>query len=85
MSIYSLEIKLHTQPEAFERMLRVIRHRGFNIENLNLHKKQNASTNIYLTVKGEREISFLTSQLNKLIDIVDCQLLTDKQFASYLD
>lgn len=69
---YSLCIKARFCPEIIERILRVIRHRGFKLYSLNTiftdvpnHKK----INIYITVTSEKKIHLLYKQLNKIINI----------------
>lgn len=75
MNIYSLELNIKSQPEALERLLRVIRHRGFNIKNLNMQSMSSKGSIITMLVDSERDISLLTNQINKLLDVIDCQVL----------
>lgn len=74
MIYYSLCIKARFCPEIIERILRVIRHRGFKLYALHtlLHETDNyQQINIIITVTGEKTINLLHAQLNKLINIDD--------------
>lgn len=68
MAQYQLTIRANQHPETLERILRVVRHRGFTVVNL---KAENSGDVIHLslTVISERELSLLTNQLEKLFDV----------------
>lgn len=72
MEYYSLFIKARFCPEVMERILRVTRHRGFELCSLNmiscseLHDKH---ITLLITVSSSRKIDLLYSQLNKLVDV----------------
>lgn len=72
MKHYDLTIKANARPETMERILRVIRHRGFEVISLNV-EKQATLLHFRLKVQSDRELSLLTNQLIKLVDIVDIQ------------
>ena len=78
MNSYSLSLNLKFKPETLERVLRVIRHRGFKVTSLNMRQDAPSDANIQLTVVGEREIILLTNQLNKLIDVIDSKLISEE-------
>lgn len=69
MQRYDLTIKANKRPETLERILRVIRHRGFEILNL---QAVNSGEEIamQLTLQSQRDISLLTVQLEKLFDVL---------------
>lgn len=69
MQRYDLTIKANTRPETLERILRVIRHRGFEVLNL---QAVNSGKEIamQLTLQSQRDISLLTAQLEKLFDVL---------------
>ncbi|WP_159715546.1 acetolactate synthase 2 small subunit [Blochmannia endosymbiont of Camponotus nipponensis] len=72
MTYYSLCIKARFCPEVLERILRVIRHRGFELHTLNMlsyDKLNNKKINIFLTVSSNKAIYLLSTQLNKLMDV----------------
>lgn len=72
MVYHSLIIRARFCPEIVERILRVIRHRGFELYSLNmllsdeLHRKQ---VTLFVTVFSGRNIHLLYSQLSKLMDV----------------
>lgn len=74
MVYYSLFIKAKFCPEVIERILRVVRHRGFKLCALHTlfydtsNKKQ---INIFITVASVKTLHLLSTQLNKLIDVND--------------
>lgn len=78
MNSYSLALNLKSKPEALERVLRVIRHRGFKVANLTMQQGAVNNANIQLTLESEREIVLLTNQLNKLIDVIDTELVSEE-------
>ncbi len=70
MERYLLDIKADDKPVLLERVLRVIRHRGFVIKQVAAtqnHESKVASVEII--VDSDRPISFLTNQIEKLWDI----------------
>lgn len=74
MKYYSLFIKTKFCPEIIERILRVVRHRGFKLYSLNtlfLNTQNHPQINICITVISTKPINLLSTQLNKLIDIND--------------
>lgn len=69
---YSLFIRARFCSEVVERILRVVRHRGFEIYSLNmlLYDESNSKQVIlFVTVSSRKSIHLLYAQLNKLIDI----------------
>lgn len=72
MMYYSLFIKAKFCPETIERILRVVRHRGFKLYSLNTllcNTSNQKKINILITVTSDKKINLLRTQLNKLIDI----------------
>jgi acetolactate synthase II small subunit len=70
MERYLLDIKADDKPVLLERVLRVIRHRGFVIKQVAAtqnHESKVASVEII--VDSDRPISFLTNQIEKLWDV----------------
>lgn len=65
-----LIIQGRNSPELLERLLRVVRHRGFKAHNVTAETSEN-SENLYvtLTVSSQRDISLLTKQLEKIYGI----------------
>jgi acetolactate synthase II small subunit len=66
-----LIIQGHNSPELLERILRVVRHRGFTVQNLNAETSENEQNlHLTLTVCSERNVSLLTKQLEKIFGII---------------
>ncbi len=74
--IYNLTLILASQPEVLERVLRVTRHRGFKVNNLQMQLDENGSTQLTMVVESERAVELLSHQLSKLIDVIECQTST---------
>lgn len=70
MQQYQFVIKANKRPETLERLLRVIRHRGFEVLLLNA---ENNGTEITLNVavQSERAVELLLNQLVKLPDVIE--------------
>ncbi|CAD83270.1 acetolactate synthase II, small subunit [Candidatus Blochmanniella floridana] len=72
MTYYSLYIKARFYPEVVERILRVTRHRGFELYALNMlscNQLNNKQVVLFLTVVSDRAVHLLYAQINKLPDI----------------
>ncbi|ANS84047.1 acetolactate synthase 2 small subunit [Vibrio scophthalmi] len=70
MERYLLDIKADDKPVLLERVLRVIRHRGFIIKQVAAtqnHESHVASVEII--VDSDRPITFITNQIEKLWDV----------------
>ncbi|WP_373818279.1 acetolactate synthase 2 small subunit [Glaesserella sp.] len=70
MQHYHLTIKANKRPETLERLLRVIRHRGFELLTLNSQVQGN-EIRLALTVQSTRAIELLKHQLVKLPDVLE--------------
>jgi len=62
----TLKLSLNQTPEVLERVLRVARHRGFEVKLMHWNSEIGE---LELTVSSQRAIHLLTSQLEKLIDV----------------
>lgn len=69
MKTYDLTIQANQRPETLERLLRVIRHRGFTIVKL-ASESDGKIIALKATVQSEREIALLVHQLVKLPDVI---------------
>lgn len=69
MQQYQFVIKANKRPETLERLLRVIRHRGFEVLSLNAENNGSEIT-LNVTVQSERAVELLLNQLVKLPDVV---------------
>ncbi|EKS7813745.1 acetolactate synthase 2 small subunit [Edwardsiella piscicida] len=67
---HHLAIQARRRPEILERVLRVVRHRGFEIHAMNMAQDGDCdSVSIELTVASTRPVTLLSSQLSKLLDV----------------
>ncbi|AGH81468.1 acetolactate synthase small subunit [Psychromonas sp. CNPT3] len=71
---YQLNLTLEQRPEVLERVLRVVRHRGFKVTQMKMQCEDNNVAYIDLHVESERAIELLTHQLEKLIDVITCRI-----------
>ncbi|WP_130832587.1 acetolactate synthase 2 small subunit [[Erwinia] mediterraneensis] len=75
MNQHQLSIEARFRPEILERILRVVRHRGFQVCAMNMASGNNAeSINIEMTVASQRSVDLLSTQLNKLMDVACVQI-----------
>ncbi len=82
MMQHQLAVQARLRPETLERVLRVVRHRGFQICSMNMVAVGNSENiNIELTVASLRPVDLLFSQLSKLVDVgrVEIQQPTSQQ------
>ncbi|WGE88765.1 acetolactate synthase 2 small subunit [Actinobacillus arthritidis] len=68
MQRYDLTITAEKRPETLERILRVVRHRGFEILTMNV-SSDTQHFEMTLHIQSTRAIELLTHQLSKLIDV----------------
>ncbi|MGC6404881.1 acetolactate synthase 2 small subunit [Bisgaard Taxon 45] len=69
MQTYQFTLDVNQRPETLERILRVIRHRGFYVVTMNM-TSQGEQANIDFTVKSDRTLALLTNQLSKVYDVL---------------
>ncbi|WP_075183391.1 acetolactate synthase 2 small subunit [Pantoea sp. 1.19] len=75
MNQHQLSIEARFRPEILERILRVVRHRGFQVCAMNMASAHDAdSINIELTVASQRPVDLLSTQLSKLMDVACVQV-----------
>ncbi len=75
---HSVVIKAENSPELLERLLRVCRHRGFKVENIQGGLVENGKfLHLTLSVCSERPIRLLSKQLEKLFAVT--QVITTEQ------
>ena len=68
--VHEVVIEATNTLEILERVLRVIRHRGFRIIHMNSVQMNDCNgIKITVTVSGERSIDLLYKQLDKLFDV----------------
>ncbi|MGF1742621.1 acetolactate synthase 2 small subunit [Vibrio profundum] len=70
MNRYLIDIKADDKPVLVERILRVVRHRGFVIKQIAATQNhQSKIASVEIIVDSDRPISFLTNQVEKLWDV----------------
>ncbi|MBW1254143.1 acetolactate synthase 2 small subunit [Pantoea allii] len=75
MNQHQLSIEARFRPEILERILRVVRHRGFQVCSMNMTTVANTENiNIEMTVASQRSVDLLSSQLRKLMDVACVQI-----------
>ncbi|HBV39028.1 MAG TPA: acetolactate synthase 2 small subunit [Erwinia sp.] len=75
MMQHQLSIEARFRPEILERILRVVRHRGFQVCSMNMSSGENSdSINIAMTVASQRSVDLLSTQLSKLMDVATVRI-----------
>ncbi|EAP92830.1 acetolactate synthase 2 small subunit [Vibrio splendidus] len=70
MKRYLLDIKADDKPVLLERVLRVIRHRGFIVKQVaGTQNHDSKVASVEIIVDSDRPISFLVNQIEKLWDV----------------
>ena len=75
MNQYQLQIAAQFRPEVLERVLRLTRHRGFRVNEMEMSTLDNGqSLMINMMVTSDRPITQLSRQLEKLMDVTLVQV-----------
>lgn len=75
MNQYQLQIAAQFRPEVLERVLRLTRHRGFRVDEMEMSTLNNGQSLIIdLMVTSDRPIVHLSRQLEKLMDVTQVQV-----------
>ena len=69
MNQYTFELTAQHRPEVLERVLRVIRLRGFTVTNMDM-ALVDTQVRLKITVKSDRTFDLLVNQLAKLPDVL---------------
>ena len=70
MNQYTFELTVQLRPEVLERVLRVIRLRGFTVTNMEMALVE-TQVPLKITVKSDRTFDLLVNQLAKLPDVIE--------------
>ena len=71
----SIEIEALNRDAVVERILRVIRHRGFRLQQMRLNTSVDSSNcHLSVTVESDRPLQLLLNQLKKLVDVQAVEL-----------
>ena len=75
MKQHQLTIFARPRPEVVERVLRVVRHRGFQLCSINMESAVDCQElSLTITVASIRPIESLQAQLAKLIDVMQVEV-----------
>lgn len=67
---HQIELTAQHHSEVLERILRVIRHRGFTVTQMDMQLIDD-KVRLKFTVKSDRTLDLLVSQLEKIYDVVE--------------
>lgn len=67
---HQIDLTAQHRPEVLERILRVIRHRGFTVTQMDMQLIDD-KVRLKFTVKSDRTLDLLMSQLEKIYDVVE--------------
>ena len=67
---HQIDLTAQHRPEVLERILRVVRHRGFTVTQMNMQLIDD-KVRVKFTVKSDRTLDLLVSQLEKLPDVME--------------
>ena len=70
MNQYTFDLIAQHRPEVLERVLRVIRLRGFTVTNMDM-AVVDTQVQLKITVKSDRTFDLLVNQLAKLPDVIE--------------
>ena len=70
MNQYTFKLTAQYRPEVLERVLRVIRLRGFTVTNMDMALVE-TQVRLKITVKSDRTLDLLVNQLAKLPDVLN--------------
>ena len=70
MNQYTFDLITQHRPEVLERVLRVIRLRGFTVTNMDM-ALVDTQVQLKITVKSDRTFDLLVNQLAKLPDVIE--------------
>ena len=70
MNHYTFELTAQHRPEVLERVLRVIRLRGFTVTNMDM-ALVDTQVRLKITVTSDRTFDLLVNQLAKLPDVME--------------
>ncbi|MGL6262210.1 acetolactate synthase 2 small subunit [Vibrio sp. WXL103] len=76
MERYLLDIKADDKPVLLERVLRIVRHRGFVVKQVaGTQNHDSKIASVEIIVDSDRPISFLTNQIEKLWDVISVDVI----------
>ena len=67
---HQIDLTAQHRPEVLERILRVVRHRGFTVTQMDMQLIDD-KVRLKFIVKSDRTLELLVSQLEKLPDVIE--------------
>ena len=67
---HQIDLTAQHRPEVLERILRIARHRGFTVTQMDMQLIDD-KVRLKFTVKSDRTLELLLSQLEKLPDVIE--------------
>ena len=67
---HQIDLIAQHRPEVLERILRVVRHRGFTVTQMDMQLIDD-KVRLKFTVKSDRTLDLLVTQLEKIYDVVE--------------
>ena len=67
---HQIDLTAQHRPEVLERILRIARHRGFTVTQMDMQLIDD-KVRLKFTVKSDRTLVLLVSQLEKLPDVIE--------------
>ena len=67
---HQIDLTAQHRPEVLERILRIARHRGFTVTQMDMQLIDD-KVRLKFTVKSDRTLDLLVSQLEKLPDVIE--------------
>ena len=67
---HQIDLTAQHRPEVLERILRVVRHRDFTVTQMDMQLIDD-KVRLKFTVKSDRTLELLVSQLEKLPDVIE--------------
>ena len=67
---HQIDLTAQHRPEVLERIIRVVRHRGFTVTQMDMQLIDD-KVRLKFTVKSDRTLDLLVSQLEKLPDVIE--------------
>ena len=67
---HQIDLTAQHRPEVLERILRVVRHRGFTVTQMDM-QLIDGKVRLKFTVKSDRTLDLLVNQLEKIYDVVE--------------
>jgi acetolactate synthase II small subunit len=79
-----IQINADNQPTTLEQLLRVVRYRGFKLDNIKMQASlEEEFIEVLIKVQSARRIELLINQLTKLVDIKSVTVMSSRHQRLY--